>query len=121
MTQLREFAQRSSEFDKLGVSVVALSVDDQEHARKVWDEAAQRKFTILSDPAANVIKQYGLLHAEGHGGGDIAIRTTLLIDPKGYEVWRRVSESVPDVPTADEILQRIKQAQEQASGVGKNH
>src|SRR5712691_10587656 len=50
MTQLREFAQRSSEFDKLGVSVVALSVDDQEHAHKVWEEAAQRKFTILSDP-----------------------------------------------------------------------
>ncbi len=121
MAQLREFAQRSSEFDKLGVSVVALSVDDQQHAHKVWEGIAQRKFTILSDPEAKVIKQYGLLHAEGHGGEDITIRTTLLIDPKGYEAWRRVSESVPDIPTADEILQRIKQAQEQASGVGRNH
>lgn len=82
---------------------------------------AQRKFTILSDSAASVIKQYGLLHAEGHSGGDIAIRTTLLIDPKGLVVWRRVSESVPDIPTADEILQRIKQALEQTSGVRKNH
>ncbi len=121
MTQLREFAQRSSEFDKLGVSVVALSVDDQEHARKVWEEAAQRRFTILSDPGAKVIKQYGLLHSAGHGGEDIAIRTTLLIDPKGREIWRRVSESVPDIPTADEVLQRIRQAQEQASGMDKSH
>ena len=109
MTQLREFAQRSSEFDKLGVSVVALSVDDQEHAHKVWEEAAQRKFTILSDSGA------------GHGGEDIAIRTTLLIDPKGREIWRRVSESVPDIPTADEVLQRVRKSQEQASGMDKNH
>ncbi len=121
MTQLREFAQRSSEFDKLGVSLVALSVDDREHARKVWEEAAQRKFTILSDPGAKVIKQYGLLHSAGHGGEDIAIRATLLIDPKRREVWRRVSESVPDIPTADEVLQRIRKSQEQASGMDKNH
>jgi peroxiredoxin len=119
MTQLCEFAQRSREFDTLSVSVVALSVDDQEHAHKVWEDVAQRKFTILSDPGATVIKQYGLLHVEGHGGGDIAIRTTLLIDPQGRESWRRVSEKVPDIPTADEILQRIKQAQEQVSGVDK--
>src|SRR5579859_2249531 len=121
MAQLREFAQRSSEFENLGVSVVALSVDDQQHAHKVWKGIAQRKFTILSDPAAKVIKQYGLLHAGGHGDEDIAIRTTLLIDPKGYEAWRRVSESVPDIPTADEILERMKQARRQASGVGENH
>ena len=55
MTQLREFAQRSADFDKLGVLVVALSVDDQEHTHRVWEEAAQRKFTILSDPGAKVI------------------------------------------------------------------
>jgi peroxiredoxin len=98
-----------------------LSVDDQEHARKVWEEAAQHKVTILSDPGAKVIKQYGLLHSAGHGGGDIAIRTTLLIDPKGREVWRRVSESVPDIPTADEVLERIRKSEEQASGVDHNH
>ena len=121
MAQLREFAQRSSEFDKLGVSVVALSVDDQEHAHKVWEEVAQHKFTILSDPGAKVIKQYGLLHSAGHGGEDIAIRATYLIDPKGQEAWRRVSESVPDIPTADEVLQRIRKSQEQASGMDKDH
>jgi len=56
---------------------------------------AQRKFTILSDSTAKGIEQYGLLHAGGHGDEEIAIRTTLLIDPKGSVVWRRVSESEP--------------------------
>lgn len=121
MTQLREFARRSSEFDKLGVEVVALSVDDQAHARKVWEEVAQKKFTILSDPGAKAIRRYGLLHQDGHGGEDIAIRTTLLIDPQQREAWRRVSESVPDIPAADEILRRIKQTQEQADGLDQNH
>ena len=119
MTQLREFAQRSSEFEKLGVLVVALSVDDQEHAHKVWDEAAQRKFTILSDPGANVIKQYGLLHSQGHHDTDIAIRSTLLIDPQGHEAWRRVSDAVPDIPTADQVLRRIRQTQEGGQAHGQ--
>lgn len=121
MTQLREFARRSSEFQKLGVTLVGLSVDDQEHAHKVWDEVGRRRFTILSDPGAQVIKRYGLLHTQGHAGEDIAIRATVLVDPEGHEAWRRVSESVPDIPTADEILRRVKQTQEQKSGVDSNY
>lgn len=121
MTQLREFAQRSNEFQKLGVMLVGLSVDDPEHARKTWDDVGQRRFTILTDPGAKVIKRYGLLHTAGQGDEDIAIRATLLVDPKGREAWRRVSESPADIPTADEILARVKQTQEQTSGVGQNH
>jgi peroxiredoxin len=121
MAQLREFAQRSSEFEKLGVEVVCISVDDREHARKVWEEVAKKRFTILSDPGAKVIKKYGLLHTSGHDGTDIALRTTLLVGPDGREQWRRVSESVPDIPTADEILQRVKQSQERARGLDKSH
>ena len=111
MTQLREFAQRSSDFEKLGVKVVAISVDDQEHATKVWEQSAMKKFTVLSDSKAKTIREYGLFHSAGHGGEDIALRTTLLIDPQGRELWRRVSESIPDIPTAQDILERIKKAQ----------
>jgi len=111
MTELREFAQRSGEFDKLGVRLVPISVDDQQHAHDVWEKAAEKKFTIVSDPGAVVIRKYGLLHESGHGGSDIALRTTLLIDPEGRERWRRVSQSVPDIPTAEETLESIRQAQ----------
>jgi len=117
MTELREFARRRSDFEKLGVRVIGISVDNQEHAREAWEKAGAKKFTILSDPGAKVIRQYGLLHEKGHGDSDIALRTTLLIDPEGRERWRRVSQSVPDIPKADETLADIKKTQEQTGGL----
>ena len=109
MKQLREFAQRKSDFDQQNAYVVCISVDDDAHTRQVWEQAAQRKLTILSDPDAKVIREYGLLHPKGHKDEDIALRATLIIDENGREVYRKVSSSVPDVRSADEILQRLKQ------------
>ena len=65
---------------------------------------ASKKFTILSDPGAQVIRKYGLLHIGGRKDQDIALRITVFIDPEGIEKWRRVSESVPDIPTFDETF-----------------
>lgn len=128
MTELREFARRSKDFEKLGVRLVPLSVDDRQYTRAVWEKVAAKKFTILSDSGAVVAKKYGLLHQGGRdarhggapGGSDIALRTTLLIGPDGRERWRRVSQSVPDIPTADETLAKIEEAQEQGP-TGQNH
>jgi peroxiredoxin len=83
-------------------------VDDQEHARKVWDEAAHHNVTVLSDPGAKVIQQYGLLHPKGYQGEDIALRATLIIDGNGRETFRKVSSSVPDVRSAEEILKELR-------------
>jgi len=111
MGQLREFAQHKSDFDRINTKIVALSVDDVAHAREAWEKAAKRQFPILSDPEAKVIRQYGLLHADGHEGEDIALRTTIYIDANGREVWRRVSTSVIDVPRVKEVLERIQAGQ----------
>ena len=108
MGQLREFAQHKSDFDHLKTKIVALSVDDQQHAHETWEKAANKQFPVLSDPGAKVIREYGLLHADGHEGEDIAIRTTIYIDADGKEVWRRVSTSVMDVPKVKEVLDRIQ-------------
>src|SRR5579864_7785148 len=108
MKQLREFAQREADFEAQKASVVGISVDDEAHTRKVWEDVTQRKLTILSDPDAKVIREYGLLHSKGHAGEDIALRATLVIDENGREVYRKVSSSVPDVRTADEILAQLK-------------
>ena len=113
MTELREFARHSDELEKLGVRLIPISVDDQQHAREVWEKAAEKKFTILSDPGAQVIRQYGLLHQSGHSDSDIALRTTLLIGPDGRENWRRVSRSVPDIPNWEETLGMIKKSRGQ--------
>lgn len=90
---------------------MAISVDGQEHAHLVWDKQAGRKFVILSDPGAQVIRQYGLLHAHGKGDTDIAIRTTFVIDEKGRERWRRVSATIPEIPKAAEVLRKLREMQ----------
>lgn len=111
MNELRGLARQAEEFEKLKVKIVALSVDDQAHAHDVWDKVGSQKFTILSDPGAEVVRKYGLLHAHGAGDQDIALRTTVLIDPQGVEKWRRVSQSVPDIPTTEDTLAKIKESQ----------
>lgn len=116
MTELREFARRSSDFQQLGVRIIGISVDDQQRTHETWEKAAAKKITLLSDPGAKVVRQYGLLHEKGHGESDIALRTTVLIDPEGHERWRRVSKSVPDIPTADETLAEIRKAQQEPPG-----
>lgn len=108
MSQLREFAQRKADFDRQNVKIVALSVDDIAHAQEVWEKAANKEYSILSDPGGKVVREYGLLHAKGHVGDDIALRTTIYIDPNGREVFRRVSTSAMDVPKANEILGKIQ-------------
>ncbi len=107
MTQLREFARQSQQLVDRNTSILAISVDDREHAHQVWEKVVDRKFAVLSDPGAKVIRRYGLLHADGHKDSDIAIRTTLLVDERGRERWRRVSETVRDIPTVEEVVSRI--------------
>jgi len=87
---------------------VAISVDDQDHARRVWEDAAHRNVIVLSDPGAKVIREYGLLHPKGYKDQDIALRATLIVDQNGNEVFRQVSSSVPDVRSADQILAELK-------------
>ena len=108
MKQLREFAQRKADFDAANARVVGVSIDDEAHSRKVWDDVAHHNVVILSDPDAKVIREYGLLHPKGHANEDIALRATLVVDENGREVYRRVSSSVPDVRTADEVLAELK-------------
>jgi peroxiredoxin len=84
-------------------------VDNREHALLVWEKVVNRQFTVLSDPGARVIRSYGVLHTgAGMNGQDIALDTTLLVDIDGRERWRRVSETLPDLPTAEQVLARIK-------------
>ena len=84
-------------------------MDDQNHARQVWETVVNRQFTILSDPGAGVIRDYGLLHPHGGiDGGDIALDTTLLVDVDGRERWRHVSKTLPDLLKPEEVLKMIR-------------
>jgi peroxiredoxin len=107
MIEWREFARHKQDFENAKAEVIGISADDVEHARQVWEKAANRTFTQLSDPDTKVIRQYGLLHAHGKGDEDIAIRATLLLDQDGNERWRHVSSTVGEVATSQEVLEQI--------------
>jgi peroxiredoxin len=89
--------------------VLAISTDDRSHAKQVWQQVLARHFRVLSDPGAAVIRTYGMLHPHGGRGEDIALDTSLFIDKEGIERWRKVSQTLPDLPTADEVLKSIRQ------------
>jgi peroxiredoxin len=108
MNQLREFAQHAKEFQALNAKVVGVSVDDQEHSRMVWDKVTGRQFPILMDPERQAIRQYGLLHSKAHDGEDIAIRTTLVVDPEGRIQWEKTSKDVFEVPKSADVLARLR-------------
>ncbi len=70
-----------------------------------WEKELGRKFTVLSNPGAEVIREYGILDE----GENIALDTTLFISPDGRERWRRVSTTLPDLPTAEQTLKQVRQ------------
>ncbi len=107
MAQLRDIAKNKASFDKLGVRIVAISVDTPDKQRKVYETAVNKKFSVLSDPQATVIRAYGLLDDVSAKNEEIAIRTTVFVDEHGIERWRRVSQTAADVPKSEELLQRI--------------
>ena len=88
--------------------VLLISTDDRRGAQEVWKKVVSRRLTVLSDPGAQVIRKYGLLHAHGGGNEDIALDTSLLIDEKGVERWRQVSQTLPDLPKAAELTACIR-------------
>lgn len=87
--------------------VVAISVDspeiNQDHCRKQG-----YTFTFLSDPDAEVIRQYDVLH-EGAGpdGEDIARPAEFLIDSAGMVRWANLTESLTVRTRPDEVLQAV--------------
>lgn len=86
-------------------------------ARKVWEKTVNRKFPILSDPGAQTIRKYGIVHEKGTAPykdmgmdvKDIALRSTVLVDEEGRERFRIVSASVPQIPKSAEVLKRIRE------------
>lgn len=89
---MRSLQEKLSELETRGVRVVAVSVDPADvtaaHAAKQG-----YTFTLLSDPKAEVIRRYDVLH-EGMGprGSDIARPAEFLIDPSETVRWRNLTE-----------------------------
>ena len=89
---MRSFQQRLPEFEARGIRPVAISVDPPETTREHLAKTGWT-YTFLSDPKAEAIRRYDLLHAAGGETGDISRPAEFLIDPTGTVRWRDLTES----------------------------
>jgi peroxiredoxin len=108
---LRGVEKRLSEFEAAGVRPVAISVDAPEVSRDLSEKAGY-SFTILSDPKAEVIRRYDLLHVGGGPEGrDIARPAEFLVDSSRVVRWVNFTEDIRVRARADEMLAQAKKLQ----------
>ena len=90
---MRRFQKQLDDFERRGVRVVGISVDPPEVSREHAGKQGYT-FTLLSDPNAEVIRRYDVLHqGAGPGGGDIARPAEFLVDAGGVVRWVNLTES----------------------------
>jgi peroxiredoxin len=93
-SELRSFERRLSEFATRGVQVAAITVDSPAESRKLCASEGYT-FPILSDPKAETIRAYGVLHAGGgEAGRDIARPAEFLLDQAGTIRWENLTGNV---------------------------
>jgi peroxiredoxin len=80
-------------FHQAGIRPVAISVDSPEESRDLRQQAGYT-FTFLSDPKAEAIRSYDLLHAgAGSDGQDVARPAEFLLDASGTVRWINLTEN----------------------------
>ena len=88
--------------------MAAISVDTPEVTRNLAGKAGYT-FPVLSDPTAETIRRYDLLHkAGGPGGSDISRPAEFLVDSNGVVRWTNFTEDVRIRAKADEMLAAAK-------------
>lgn len=99
-TELRGFASRFKDFEKLNCQVIAASTDS-EHSHKAWlsRDLPEVKYPIISDTSHHLSRALQVLK-EDQG---IAYRATFIVDPEGtiryyvvsdLDVGRSVEETI---------------------------
>jgi peroxiredoxin len=83
---------------------VAISVDSPQASADLMKKSGYT-FTFLSDPNAEVIRRYDLLHkAGGLEGHDIARPAEFLLDSTGTVRWTNFTEDIRVRARAEEML-----------------
>jgi len=90
------------------VRPVAISVDSPEQSSKLCEQKGY-SFLFLSDPKAEVIRRYDLLHVDGGPKGtDISRPAEFLVDSSGTVRWVNFTEDIRVRARADEMLAAVK-------------
>ena len=83
---------------------MAISVDAPDVSENLRRQRGYT-FLFLSDPKADVIRRYELLHGRGGPEGtDISRPAEFLIDRSGTVRWENFTEDIRVRPRADELL-----------------
>jgi peroxiredoxin len=94
---------------QLGVRPVAISVDAPETSRELCRKAGYT-FMFLSDPKAEAIRRYGLLHAgAGMEGHDIARPAEFLLDSSGVVRWVNLTDDYRVRARPEQMIEQARQ------------
>ena len=97
-----------TKLEDVGIRPVAISVDTPEVSRDLCQKAGYT-FTFLSDPKAEVIRRYDLVHAgAGENGQDIARPAEFVLDLSGTVRWANLTESLWVRARPDQIIEVAK-------------
>ena len=108
---MRSIQQSLDKFQEVGIRPVAISVDPPEASRDLCQKAGYT-FTFLSDPKAEAIRRYDLIHAgQGINGQDIARPAEFLLDSSGTVRWVNLTENYWVRARPEQILEAAKAIQ----------
>jgi peroxiredoxin len=97
-----------AKLEEVGIRPVAISVDTPEVSRDLCQKAGYT-FTFLSDPRAEVIRRYDLVHAgAGENGQDIARPAEFLLDSSGTVRWVNLTENYWVRARPDQFIEAAK-------------
>jgi len=112
---LRSFQHHLADFNARAVRIVGISVDAPELTRRNCQKLGFT-YTFLSDPNAETIRRYDLLHpGAGPKGTDIARPAEFLIDASGIVRWRNLTEGVTVRARPEQVLRAIDELKPAAS------
>ena len=90
---MRSIERNLDKFNEAGIRPVAISVDPPEVSRDLAQKEGY-SFPLLSDPRAEAIRRYDLVHAgAGIKGQDIARPAEFLVDSSGVVRWVNLTEN----------------------------
>jgi len=101
---LRGIQKDLREFHDAGIRPIAISVDTPQVSTNLCTKAGYT-FPFLSDPKAEVIRRYDLLHVGGGpNGSDISRPAEFLVDSSGTVRWVNFTEDIRVRAKADQML-----------------
>lgn len=105
---MRSIEQSLDKFYEVGIRPIAISVDSPEVTHQLCLNEGYT-YTFLSDPEAEVIRRYDLVHAgAGENGQDIARPAELFVDSSGTVRWLNLTENYWVRARPEQIIEAAK-------------